>query len=111
MELPNKELSSVSRRKITDYLLSENHLVGKSKARFFRSFGFDETNIVEFERGLIQVARTGIVFETTKTIYGQKYVIDGTLETPNGVGIRLRTVWIIETGEDIPRLVTAHPLE
>jgi hypothetical protein len=52
-----------------------------------------------------------LVAETTETIYGKKYVIDGELETPNGDMIHLRTIWIIETGDDIPRLVTAHPLD
>ena len=47
----------------------------------------------------------------TETPYGTKYVIDGELESPNGVAIYLRTVWIIETGDNIPRLVTAHLLE
>jgi len=111
MELPNKFHAYVSISKITDYLLSETHIVGRSKAKFFRSFGFDETNVSQFERGLINIAQTESVAETTETIYGHKYVIDGELETPNGDKIHLRTVWIIETGDDIPRLVTAHPLD
>ena len=111
MQLPNKPHANVSISKITDYLLSETHIVGKSKARFFRSFGFDETNVSQFEQGLIHIAQIESVVETTETIYGKKYVIDGDLETPNGDKIHLRTVWIIETGDDIPRLVTAHPLD
>ena len=111
MALPNKSRAYISISKITDYLLSETHIVGKSKAKFFRSFGFDETNVSQFEHGLIHIAQTESITETTKTIYGKKYVIDGELETPSGDMIRLRTVWIIETGDDIPRLVTAHPLD
>jgi hypothetical protein len=111
MELPNKSRAYVSISKITDYLLSETHNVGKSKARFFRSFGFDETTVNQFEQGLIRIAQTESIAETTETIYGKKYVIDGELETPSGDIIHLRTVWIIETGDDIPRLITAHPLD
>jgi hypothetical protein len=111
MELPNKFHAYVSISKITDYLLSETHIVGKSKARFFRSFGFDETNVNQFEQGLIHIAQTELVAEITETIYGKKYVIDGELETPGGDMIRLRTVWIIETGDDIPKLVTVYPLD
>ncbi len=94
-----------------DYLLSETHAVGKSKAKFFRSFGFDETNVIQFGQGLIKIAQTKEVTDITETPYGTKYVIDGELETPNSVTIYLRTVWIIETGDNIPRLVTAHLLE
>ena len=111
MELPNRSHAYVSINKITDYLLSETHIVGRSKAKFFRSFGFDETTVSQFEQGLINIAQTESVAETTETIYGNKYVIDGELGTPNGDMIHLRTVWIIETGDDIPRLVTAHPLD
>jgi len=111
MELPNRLRAYVSISKITDYLLSETHAVGKSKARFFRSFGFDETNINQFEQGLINIAYRESVVETTETIYGKKFVVDGELKTPNGIMIRLRTVWIIESGDEIPRLVTAHPLD
>ena len=111
MELPNKSQAYVSASKITDYLLSETHAVGKSKAKFFRSFGFDETNTAQFEQGLIKIALNESVVETTETPYGTKYVIDGELETPNSVIIRLRTVWIIETGDVVPRLVTTHPLD
>lgn len=111
MELPNRSRAYVSRNKITDYLLSETHVVGKSKAKFFQSFGFDETNAGRFERGLIAIAQKESVVETAETRYGAKYVIDGKLETPNGDMIRLRTIWLIETGDDVPRLVTAYPLD
>ncbi len=111
MELPNKFRAYVSQKKITDYLLSETHIVGKSKAKFFRSFGFDETNVSQFEQGLMNIAQTESVGEITETIYGKKYVIDGELKTPNGDMLHLRTVWIIEISDDIPRLVTAHPLD
>jgi hypothetical protein len=35
MELPNKFNAFVATGKVLDYLLSETHAVGKSKARFF----------------------------------------------------------------------------
>ena len=111
MELPNKSNAYVSIRKITDYLLSETHAVGKSKAKFFRAFGFDDANIGQFQQGLIRIAQTESVTEITETAYGNKFVIDGELRTPNGDMIHLRTVWIIEIGDSVPRLVTAHPLD
>jgi len=111
MELPNKLHAYVSFSKISDYLLSETHAVGKSKAKFFRSLGFDETNISQFEKALVDIAQTETVVETSGTMYGKKYVVDGELKTPSGAMMHLRTVWIIESGDDVPRLVTAHPLD
>jgi hypothetical protein len=44
------------------------------------------------------------------TQYGVNYVVDGSLATPIGITVNVRTVWIIEAGEEEPRFVTAHPL-
>jgi hypothetical protein len=110
MELPNRLAAYVPIEKITEYLLSDSHAVGKSKAKFFRSFGFDETNVNQFEQRLLDIAHTGTVSEIKETLFGMKYVIDGALETPRGIIIQLRTVWIIETGEEQPQLITAYPL-
>ncbi len=73
--------------------------------------GFDETNISQFEKALVDIAQTETVVETSGTMYGKKYVVDGELKTPSGAMMHLRTVWIIESGDDVPRLVTAHPLD
>jgi len=73
--------------------------------------GFDETNISQFEKALVDIAQTETVVETSWTMYGKKYVVDGELKTPSGAMMHLRTVWIIESGDDVPRLVTAHPLD
>jgi hypothetical protein len=111
MELPNKHTAYIPSEKITEYLLSESHAVGKSKAKFFRSFGFEEANMNQFEQRLLHIAHTGSVSEIKETTFGVKYIIDGTLETPRGAIIPLRTVWIIETGEEQPRFITAYPLD
>ena len=85
----------------------KNYTIHNRRSRFER----DETNVNQFEQGLIHIAQTELVAEVAETIYGEKYVIDGELETPSGDMIHLRTVWIIETGDDIPRLITAYPLD
>jgi hypothetical protein len=41
--------------------------------------------------------------------FGRVYLIEGPLVTPDGRNLLLRTVWIIETGSNIPRLITAYP--
>jgi hypothetical protein len=42
-------------------------------------------------------------------MYGTKYVVDGTIEGPAGHAGTVRTVWIVESEGDAPRLVTAYP--
>ena len=66
------------------------------------------TKVNILEQGLISIAQTGQVEEVTTGVHGTKYVIDGTLTSPNGDLIQIRTVWIIEIGQSAPRLVTAY---
>jgi hypothetical protein len=109
MKLPNRENAYIPLSKLTDYLLSEPHIVGRSKAKFFRALGFKETNIEILERGLLTIVRNENVVEEISSPHGTKYVIDGTLQTPIGKNISIRTVWIIDKGQDRPRFVTAIP--
>ena len=111
MELPNKSRAQVPLEKIIDYLLSETHPVGKSKAKYFRSYGFDDENASDLAQGLLAIAQNSPVEDSERSRYGAKYVLDGELETPNGDMIQVRTVWIIENEDDVPRFVTAYPAE
>ena len=111
MLLPNLEKAYILRKKLEFYLLSEVHTVGKSKAKFFRSIGFNETNIGALEQGLLKIGRTREVNEIVLSPHGVKYVIDGPLQTPSGRFLSVRTVWIIDPGSTAPRFVTAYPLK
>ena len=61
------------------------------------------------EHDLRQVATAGQVDETVTTDFGTKYVVDGRVATPVGGEVVLRTVWIVESEEGVPRFVTAFP--
>ena len=110
MKLPNRENAYVPPPKLVNYLLSLSHPVGGSKARFFRSAGFDETNAASLEQGLIDIAHSEDVTETEQTPHGTKYVVEGSLHTPTKGIRRIKTVWIIDAGQEHPRFVTAYPL-
>lgn len=110
MKLPRRENAHVPSAKLVNYLLSPTHPVGGPKARFFRSAGFDEANAATLERALIDIARSDDVTEVEQTQHGTKYAVEGDLLTPAKGVRRVRTVWIIETGQEHPRFVTAYPL-
>ena len=110
MTLPNREAAYITASKLMDYLLSESHPVGKYKAQLLRNLGYHNDNASLLERGLIAVAREQDVAAIVPSPYGPKYVIDGTLNTPSGTDLQLRTIWIIYAGESRPRFVTAYPL-
>ena len=109
MKLPRGDDAVVPLRKLAEYLLSESHPVGSSKAGFFRHLGFDDDNARRLEDGLLAIARDEDVTEVTSSPHGVKYVIDGRIEAPRGGVVVVRTVWIIESGGSQPRFVTAYP--
>jgi len=109
MKLPNRENAYIPASKLKGYLLSETHAAGRSKAKFLRSLGFDDANIELLERGLFAIAQTQEVSAESSSPHGTKYIIEGSLQTPSGKTVKLRTVWIIDKDHDQPRFVTAIP--
>ena len=110
VRLPNSDNAYIPESKLTDYLLSDTHPVGRSKARFLNGAGFDATNVNILERELIAIAQLEEVREVTSSAYGTKYVVDGSVLSPNGRLIQLRTVWMIDRGLSEPRFVTGYPV-
>ena len=110
MKLPHREKAYIPDAKIQDYLLSKIHSVGRSKARFFRAHGFDETKKDLLVQQLMNIVHSEEVKEIVTSPYGIKYILEGALETPLGNLVKVRTVWIIDENKDRPRFVTAYPL-
>jgi hypothetical protein len=110
MELPNRDQAHVPREKLTGYLLSETHPVGKAKAKFFRNLGFDETQVDRLEQELLLIARSQEVDEVEPTPHEVKHGVNGPVHAPGGTAATIRTVWIIETADPRPRFVTAYPI-
>ena len=108
MLLPNRTEAYLPREKLTGYLLSQTHAVGKSKAQFFRAHGYSEQTVDRFEHDLLNVVRTNDVQQVAESPHGTIYVVNGILGTPRGTLVGIRTVWIIEPDER-PRFVTAYP--
>lgn len=108
MRLPNRETAWVHPSKLTHYLLSETHEEGSGKAVFLRSVGFDESNVDLLEAGLLSIAKEEEVVSSETTPYGVKYVLLGTMATPSGATVELLTVWMIDSGQEAPRLITAY---
>ena len=107
--LPNHANAFISRKKLSGYILSPTHPVGRFKARFFAAHGLTQENAEELESQLRQIAARGDLIETLKTPYGTKYIVDGSINTPTGRLLAIRTVWIIANSADAPTFVTAYP--
>ena len=111
MKLPYRNNCFVPKEKLTEYLLSEVHKEGKSKANFFLLMGFSKRNVEFLESELTNLAIENKVTKTKNTIFGMKYVILGMIKTPKGRSISISTVWIVDKFKKRPRFVTAYPLK
>ena len=108
--MPGKENADEDRSKVTGYLLATTHPDGRSKAEFFRWFGFTIENDGVLIAALVKIARDHEVAEVVESAFGTRYVIDGPLQSPDGRAPAVRTVWIIEAKRPASRLVTAYPM-
>lgn len=108
MRVPHAEQAIIDPRKIHDYVLSLGHPVGRFKARFFLALGFARENWQEFRSELKRIVQVEAEMGA-RTDYGQKYLVRGTIVGPAGRGAAVLTVWIVLTGEAVPRFVTVYP--
>ena len=111
MNLPNGEHAVVEPDKVRDYLLDVAHPDGFGKAVFFTAMGFQREAWEALAEALRQVARNSPVTKSMTSMHGQKYSVDGMVLTPSGQTVMVRTIWIVDKGENRPRLVTAYPRE
>jgi hypothetical protein len=109
MRLPHGDHAFIAPSKLAGYLLSGTHPAGQSKAKFFRAVGFDETTLAALQEGLLSIAKECQVTQVSSSPHGMKYILDGSLSTPAGHVVAIRTIWIIDAGQDTPRFVTAYP--
>lgn len=110
MKLSNCANATVPQDKITGYLLSATHRDGRHKAAFFTSFGFTAEHWQELAAALLRHAADHEVAREEDSPFGKRYVIEGTMEAPDGRTPLLRSVWFIETDAEVPRFVAAYPL-
>jgi hypothetical protein len=109
VRLPGGERAIIDPAKLRDYVLSRVHPVGRFKAAFFASLGYETDNWQDLDRALRAAADQAEAEPEERTPYGQKYRIRSILEGPGGRSAEIVSVWIILHDETTPRLVTVMP--
>lgn len=110
MKLPGADTAVVDIVKLRDYCLNPVHPRGKHKAKVF----FDALGLTAVNAALLQNAIQLGIRDADATIgrqdqYGQRYWADLDLTILSRTA-RVRTAWIIRTGETSPRLTTCYVL-
>jgi hypothetical protein len=109
LRIPNAERAVIEPVKLHAYLLSRNHPIGRFKAAFFQALGYSSENWRQLEEDLRSRHLSQDATAETPSPYGQKYVIRATLVGPSDTSAEVVSVWVVRTGEDFARFVTAYP--
>jgi hypothetical protein len=109
MRLPKAEHAIVDPSKVRDYLLSPQHPVGRFKAAFFSSLGFEAEDWESLRLALLTHARDGEASPEIASLYGKKFRVRGMLQGPNGKTASVVSIWIARRDDGLPRFVTAFP--
>ena len=94
-----------------EYLLSldQDSRDGRSKAKFFVSIGFSLNNPTQFIETIQTHYLTARLDKTIDTKHGKKFVFVCILNTPFGKAVCIKSVWQIDHGKTVPRLISAYP--
>jgi hypothetical protein len=109
MRLPNGAGAIVDIQKLRVYCLNPDHLRGRHKARVFASVGIRAGDAGELRDALLRAAQNGEAQLGLSDAYGQRYVVDFDL-VRGGRRVKIRSTWIVVSGEDAPRLTTCYVL-
>ena len=99
----------VPEAKVVRYLLNELHPDGAPKARFFKLFGFDPDRPNDLMNAISSHPEVNPVVNSVAHKLGLKSVVQCNLASPDGRNPCVLTVWILEHGTNVHRLVTAYP--
>jgi hypothetical protein len=106
--LPNADKAIVPLEKLSGYSLDSSHPVGKHKARVFASaLGMTKTDAPRLREMILQAVLINEAVETGTNEHGTRYRIDFQTLGLKGA-VTIRTAWIIDAGETVPRLTSCY---
>jgi hypothetical protein len=110
VKLPNGAQAVIEIAKLRDYCLNSDHPRGRHKARVFAAaLGITAHHAEALQGALLEAARTGETKATDQDEYGQRYVVDLTMQGLGGTAM-VRSSWIFKNGEDFARLTSCYVL-
>ncbi|MGH9563080.1 MAG: DUF6883 domain-containing protein [Terracidiphilus sp.] len=110
MKLPNGDTAIIDLRKLRNYCLSMDHPRGRHKAYVFGQVLRLTASESEILQGALnEAASKENASPGASDKYGDRYIIDFEMEH-DGRRAKVRSSWIIRTGETAPRFVTCFVL-
>lgn len=109
MRIPNADKAIIAPEKLRDYLLNPAHRRGATKAKLLLACGYKTAEWRMLESDLRAQHLTADVTVARENPYGKRFEISAPLATPSGRRILFQSVWQIDKGTDVPRLITLYP--
>lgn len=109
MRIPNADRAIIAPEKLRAYLLNPAHRRGSAKARLLLSCGYQADSWHILEADLRAQHLTAEVAVIKENVYGRRFEIRAPLATPSGRRIVFQSIWQIDDGTDVPRLITLYP--
>ena len=109
MRIPNADRAIIGPEKLRDYLLNVAHRRGATKAKLLLGLGYDAEN---YQRLEMDLRKQHLILDATleqNSTYGARHSIVAPIRTPIGRMVTFCSVWQIDTGTDVPRLITMYP--
>jgi hypothetical protein len=108
--VPNADRAILDIRKIADYCLSSAHPRGRHKARVFReALGLGQGDAQWLREARLDGIRRVDAVELANDDIGNRWRVDVPIRR-QGKLVVVRTVWIVRSGEEVPRFVTCWVL-
>jgi hypothetical protein len=90
--------------------LNPSHPRGRHKARVFsQALDIQRSDASWLRNALLQVARSGEATVIREDAWGTHWCLDATIRRHAKSAV-VRTIWIVRTGESVPRFVTCWVL-
>lgn len=109
MKIPNANKAVIAQEKLCDYLLNPVHRRGGSKAKLLLSMGYTANDWQSLDTELRSRHLAADVDCESLSDYGIRYEIVAPLPDSGGGLVLFRSIWQIDSGTDIPRLITMYP--
>jgi hypothetical protein len=109
MKIPNADKATIERTKIVHYLLDVDHPDGGSKARLLESLGYSSADWLQLDSDMRRMHLTEDYMATRQSLWGVRYEIVAPITGPSGDTVMFRSIWQIDLGTDVPRLITMYP--
>jgi len=110
MRLPNYENAVMPEAKFLNYALDPERQPDKAKA-FGLALGYNQSNYKELMENIRKHLSDFPVKEQGESDYGRHYSVLMKLIGANGKEANVRTAWIIDKGEEAPRLTSVYVVE